>query len=686
MPENTPPAAPKKPHEHKLHGEVRDDPWFWLREKDNPEVIEHLKAENRWTKEQTSHSDALSKRVYKEMLSRIQETDTSAPFTSGPWTHFSKTEKGKDYPVYCRQKTGAESIEVMLDCNALAEGHDYFSLGILSVSPDYNWLAYAIDNDGSERYTIYIKNLVTGEVLDETVPDAYYGFAWANDNKTFFYCTIDDAHRPWRVHRHVAGQHHTRGQLIFEEPDDAFYVSVDNTQDKEYVLIDSSSKVTSECHYISANDPKNQFRLIAKRTANIEYSVDHHQGRFIILTNDDAMNFKLCEVSAEEPAREHWKTIVDHRDDVTLMDFSIFKDHMVVQEQKSGLPCIVIHDLAQNEQHEIEFDEPVYDVYGHVNIDYETDIWRFNYTSLTTPPSVFEYNVRTRERTLIKLRPVLGGFSENDYVSERIWVEARDGAQVPVSLVYRRDLDRTRPQPMLLTGYGSYGSSFDVYFSSTRLSLLDRGIIFAIAHVRGGQEMGRRWYEDGKFLKKENTFNDFVDCAKLLQREQYTDNDRLAIQGGSAGGLLMGAVVNQTPELFKAVLAQVPFVDVVTTILDTSLPLSVLEWDEWGNPNDKSYYDCMRRYSPYDNVGAMQYPAMLVTAGLNDPRVAFWEPAKWVAKLREHTQSHHPIYLKTNMGAGHGGASGRYEALEELAFEYAFVIDQITDSASREPT
>jgi len=361
---STPPTPGKKPHEHELHGEVRHDPWFWLREKDNPEVIKHLEAENSWTSEQNGHTDTLSADVYREMLSRIQETDSSAPFTRGPWTHFSNTEKGKDYPIYCRQKTGGGSVEVMLDCNEIAESTDYFSLGILSVSPDYNWLAYAVDNDGSERYTIYIKNLVTGEVLEETVPDAYYGFAWANDNRTFFYCTIDDAHRPWRVYRHVAGRDHADAVLIFEEPDDAFYVSVDATHDHNYVLIDSSSKVTSECHYVSANEPESRLKLIAKRSANIEYSVDHHQGRFIILTNDGAVNFKLCVTPVENPARENWQTTIAHREDVTLMDFSVFETYMLLHEQKSGLPVVVVHDFINKNQHEIEFDEPVYDVYG----------------------------------------------------------------------------------------------------------------------------------------------------------------------------------------------------------------------------------------------------------------------------------------------------------------------------------
>lgn len=673
-----PPIAPKASHTHTLHGETREDPWFWLRNKDDNAVIAHLEAENAWAASEMQHTRALQKDIYDDMLSRIQETDRSAPYTHGPWTLFRESEKGKDYPVYCRQLTAGGPVEIMLDCNVLAKGTTYFSLGLFQTSPDHNWLAYSVDTDGSERYTIYFKNLSTGEVLTQTVPDTYYGFAWANDNTTFFYCTMDEAHRPWRVFRHLTGQPAEQASLVFEEPDEAFYVSVDSTRDEKYVLIDSSSKITSECHLIDAHSPQNKPSLIAKRADSIEYSVEHHDGRLLILTNDNATNFRLCEASVSDPARDKWKTLIAHRDDVTLMDFGVYKDHMVVAEQTKGLPRVVIHHFESGESHAIAFEEPVYDVYGHANADYDTEIWRFNYTSLTTPNSVFEYNVKTRERRLIKAQPVLGDFDQQNYVSERIWVEARDGTSVPVSLVHRQNLNREQTQPLLLTGYGSYGSSFDVYFSSSRLALLDRGVIFAIAHVRGGQEMGRRWYEDGKFLKKKNTFNDFVDCAQHLTDHAYTDNQKLAIEGGSAGGLLMGAVINQAPHLFKAVLAQVPFVDVVTTILDTSLPLSVLEWDEWGNPNEKTFYDYMRSYSPYDNVSASEYPAMLVTAGLNDPRVAFWEPAKWVAKLREESTSENPILLKTNMGAGHGGASGRYEALEELAFEYAFVIDQIT--------
>ncbi len=673
-----PPVAAKVSHAHVLHGETREDPWFWLRDRDNDAVISHLNAENEWAEHQTNHTRTLQKQIYDDMLSRIAQTDTSAPYTYGPWSFFSETEEGKDYSVYCRKPLSGGDVEIMLDCNKLAEGSSYFSLGLFQPSPDHKWLAYSVDTDGSERYTIYFKNLASGEVLEQTVPDTYYGFAWASDNKTFFFCTMDDAHRPWRVHRHVTGEPAEHATLVFEEPDDAFYVSVGNTRDEKYVLIDASSKVTSECHFVAADTPEQDFRLVADRTANIEYSIDHHDGRFFILTNADAKNFRLCETSVENPARENWKTLIDHRDDVTLMDFGLYQRHMIVREQSEGLPRVFVRDYDSGDQHSIEFDEPVYDVYGYANADFDTDVWRFSYTSLTTPSTVFEYNVRTRERRLIKSQPVLGDFDQNNYKSDRIWVKARDGVSVPVSLVYRRDLDRSDPQPLLLTGYGSYGSSFDVYFSSARLALLDRGLIFAIAHIRGGQEMGRAWYEDGKFLNKKNTFNDFVDCARYLIDNAFTNEHKLAIQGGSAGGLLMGAVVNQAPELFKAVLAQVPFVDVVTTILDTSLPLSVLEWDEWGNPNEREFYDYMRSYSPYDNVAEKDYPAMLVTAGLNDPRVAFWEPAKWVQKLREQSTSDQPVLLKTNMGAGHGGASGRYEALEELAFEYAFIVDQVT--------
>ncbi|HTL88563.1 MAG TPA: S9 family peptidase, partial [Leptolyngbya sp.] len=550
------------------------------------------------------------------------------------------------------------------------------SLGVFAVSPNHQKLAYAIDTTGAEHYTLFFLDLNTRELYPEQIPDTYVSFAWGNDNQTVFYTTMDEAHRPDKLFRHQLGQSIANDQLVFHEPDEAYFLFLDKTLSEAYLLLNLGSKITSEVHYLDANNPTGEFQVIRPRTLGIEYQVEHHSESFYILTNENALNFKLMKAPVANPIVEHWETVIEHQDDVFLTDISAFADHLVIYDRQSGLPNVRIRKLSTHEEHTIAFPESPYEVSESINAEFNTRILRLGYTSLVTPFSIFDYDMNTQTRELKKETPVLGGYDRTQYQSERLEAIAPDGTMVPLSIVYKRGIERNGKNPLLMTGYGSYGFSYPDSFSSSRLALLDRGVILAIAHIRGGSELGRNWYENGKFLHKQNTFSDFIACAETLIQQGWTDAEHLAISGGSAGGLLMGAVINQRPELFKAAIAQVPFVDVVTTILDTSLPLSATEWEEWGNPNDPVFYDYMKAYSPYDNVEAKAYPALLVTAGLNDPRVAYWEPAKWTAKLRQLKTDHNVLLLKTNMGAGHGGASGRYERLKEIAFEYAFLLNQ----------
>lgn len=671
------PIAPRRDHQHTLHGDVRKDPWYWLKERDDTEVTAYLEAENAYCEQLTADGEALRKSLYDDMLKRIQETDISVPYRHGPFYYFNRTEQGKSYWVSCRSEhEDKRDQQTLLDVNELADGHEYFSIGIDSVSPSHRYLAYAVDTDGSEKYTLYIKDLDTGQLLDETIDNIYYGFAWSKDDSTVFYCTLDDAHRPWRIYRIKRGAPADQAQLVYQEDDERFYVSVYQALSGDYIYIESSSITTSEIRALDSSTPDGEFKIIRNRESGVEYSVTQHGQYFYITSNIDATEFRLDRVAVDAATDAPLESILPERKDTTLNGATAFADHLIIYERHAGLPQIRVARYDDFEGYTIEFDEAVYEVSSGTNAEFNTSSWRMYYSSLTTPNSVYDFDLNTRERKLLKQQPVLGGFKSSDYISERTWAQTQDGQRVPVSLVRRRDCEGE--QPLLLTGYGSYGSGYPVYFSSSRLALLDRGITLAIAHIRGGDEMGRHWYDDGKFLNKKNTFNDFIAAADHLVASGYTRSARMAAMGGSAGGLLMGAVVNQRPELFKAVLAQVPFVDVVTTILDESLPLSVLEWEEWGNPNEIEFYNYMKSYSPYDNVTASDYPAMLVTAGLNDPRVAYWEPAKWVAKLRTLKTDDQPLLLKTNMGAGHGGASGRYDQLEETAFEYAFVVEQIT--------
>lgn len=673
----SPPVAEQHPHVHQQHGDERADPYFWLRDRHNSKVIDYLNAENDYTNAVMKHTESLQTTLYQEMLGRIKEDDVSVPYRKGDYFYYSRTEEGKAYSIYCRKHLSLDAPEeVLLDQNEIAAGYDYFQLGVLSISPDHQTLAYSVDTTGAERYTLFFLDLKSQTQWSEQITDTYYSFAWATDSQTLFYTVVDETNRPFKLFRHRLGTLVSDDVLIHHEADDSFFVSVSLTRSQAYIFMSLESKVTSEVHYLQADQPDAPFQLIQARSHGIEYSVEHHLDHFYILTNEQAINFKLVKAPVGAPTQPNWEEVLPHRDDVFLADISAFVDHLVIYERESGLPLVRVRQLATGEEHYISFPEPAYEVREGTNAEFEADTLRLHYTSLITPDSVFDYNFNTRERELKKETPVLGGYVKTDYVSERLEAIAPDGTAVPISLVYRKGVQPTGVNPLLMLGYGSYGYSYPDSFSSNRLSLLDRGVVVAIAHIRGGSEMGRKWYEDGKFLNKKNTFRDFIACAEKLIDAKWTSPQHLAIMGGSAGGLLMGAVVNRRPDLFKAVVAQVPFVDVVTTILDPSLPLSVLEWEEWGNPSDKTYYDYMKSYSPYDNVAAQDYPAMLVTAGLNDPRVSYWEPAKWVARLRQLKTDRNLLLLRTNMGAGHGGASGRYGRLKEIAFDFAFLLDQ----------
>ncbi|MGF1515047.1 MAG: S9 family peptidase [Elainellaceae cyanobacterium] len=680
---SAPPVAPQQSKILEIHGDRRTDPYHWLRDRDDPAVIDYLKAENDYTEAAMGHTEALQKQLYDEMLGRIQETDLSVPYRYGDYYYYSRTEEGLAYSIYCRKQGSLEADEaVLLDSNQLAEGKEFFSLGDFEVSPNHKLLAYSTDTSGAERYTLLFKTLETDNLFDAQINDVG-GVAWAKDNKTVFYTRIDEAHRPYQLWRHVLGSDPSGDALIYEETDEAFYLSVGSTRSEAYIVLVSSSKVTSEVWVLDASQPKGDFRVIQPRQQQVEYWIDHHPGdgddpqtnRFYIVTNENAINFKLMVTPVAAPDKAHWREVIPHREDVMLSDIDLFRDHLIIYERQEGLPTVRVQKLSTGDERAIAFPEPAYEVYDGTMPEFDTQTLRFTYTSMVTPPSVFDYDMETHERQLKKETPVLGGYDRSQYRSERLTAIAEDGAEVPISLVYRSDMPRGKDTPLLLSGYGSYGFPYPAAFSSTRLSLLDRGMVCAIAHIRGGGEMGRKWYEAGKLRHKKNTFSDFIACAAHLVDQEWTSPERLVIYGGSAGGLLMGAVVNQRPDLFKGAIAAVPFVDIVTTILDPTLPLSVLEWDEWGNPNDPEYYRYMLSYSPYDNVKAQDYPHLLVTTGLNDPRVGFWEPAKWTAKLRTTKTDANRLLLKTNLDAGHGGASGRYGRLKETAFEYAFVLD-----------
>jgi oligopeptidase B len=673
------PKAKIVPKNLKKHKDIRIDNYFWLNERENPEVIEYLNQENAYYQSMTEHTKDFQNLLYEEMKSRIKEDDSSVPYFYNGYYYITRFETGQDYPIFSRKKGSLEAPEeIMFNCNEMAKGFAYFKLGGMSVSPDNQFVSFATDTVGRRIYTIQIKNLHTGEILNDKIPNVTGGSVWANDNATLFYTKQDEVTlRSDKVFRHKLHTDSKEDILIYEEKDETFNVSVSKEKSRKYIVIGCGSTLTSEYRILNSDNPDGEFQVFQSRVRGLEYSISHYEDHFYILTNKDkATNFKLMKTPENATGKKNWVDVIAHRHDVLLEDIEIFRDYLVVEERSNGLNHIRIMPWNEEPDYYLPFGSETYSAYTTTNIDFDTDILRYSYQSLATPSSVIDFNMKTKTKNVLKEQQVLGGkFDKDNYVEERIWAEARDGVKIPISMVYRKGLKKDGKNPFLLYAYGSYGATMDAYFSSTRLSLLDRGFIYAIAHVRGGEDLGRHWYEDGKLLKKKNTFTDFIDCSKFVISEGYTSAEHLYAEGGSAGGLLMGVILNEAPELYNGVIAQVPFVDVVTTMLDDSIPLTTGEYDEWGNPNNKKYYDYMLSYSPYDNVKAQKYPNMYVSTGLHDSQVQYWEPAKWVAKLRNLKTDDNILFLDTNMDAGHGGASGRFEALKDLAKEFSFLLD-----------
>ena len=671
------PLVKAVPKELKKHGHVRIDSYYWLREREDPEVMDYLKRENEYMRAVMAHTEALEKTLFQEIKGRIKQTDMSVPYRLDDYFYYTRYEEGKEYPIYARKKESLDAPEeMMINANVLAEGHEFFSVDTRTVSFGQDLLAYAVDTKGRRIYTIHFKNLNTGELLKDIITDVTGNMDWANDNKTLFYSKQDlTTLRSYQIYRHVLGTESSEDQLVYEETDDTFSIFVFKTKSKKYMMIVSTQTLSHEYRYLDANDPNGDFRVFLTREREHEYQIVHFQDKFFIRTNDQAKNFRLMATPIEKTGKEHWQQVIPHRNDVFLENFEIFKDHLVLEERKGGLIHIRVIPWAGSGEHSLEFDEPAYHAHISINLEFDTPILRFGYTSMTTPNSIYDYNMVTRDRVLLKQEEILGGFDSQNYITERLHAPAEDGTEIPISIVYRKGFKKDGQRPLVLYGYGSYGLSMDASFNSPRLSLIDRGFTFAIAHIRGGEEFGRQWYEDGRLLKKKNSFTDFIACGDYLVREGYTSREKTYAMGGSAGGLLMGAVINMRHDLFKGVVAQVPFVDVITTMLDETIPLTTSEYDEWGDPNKKEYYDYMLSYSPYDNVEAKHYPHLLVTTGLNDSQVQYWEPAKWVAKLRAMKTDQNRLLLKTNMDAGHGGASGRFKRFGEIAFHYTFILD-----------
>jgi oligopeptidase B len=670
------PVAKKLTKELSIHGDTRIDNYYWLNNREDQEVINYLNDENAYTKAILKSTEGFQEDLFQEMKSRIKETDESVPYKMNGYFYYTRYEEGKEYPIYCRKKGTLESNEeILLDVNVMAEGYEYFQVSGLGVSPNNKLLSYGVDTVSRRMYTLYIKNLETGEIFDDKIPVTTGYATWANDNKTLFYTKKDEVTlRSDKIFKHILGDLADLDQEVYSEDDETFDVGVWKSKSNKYIMIASSSTMSDEYRFISADKPNSEFKIIQKRERGLEYSVSHFGDHFYIKTNLDAKNFRLMKTSVKKTEKENWEELIAHRDKVFLEGIELFKDYLVVEEREQGLSKLRIINWKTKDEHYMSFDEDVYMAYISTNLEFDSELLRFGYTSMTTPKSTFDYNMVTREKELKKQQEVVGGYNAEEYETKRLWAIADDGAKIPMSIVYKKGIKLDGTNPTLLYAYGSYGATMDPYFSTVRLSLLDRGFVYALAHIRGGQYLGRQWYEDGKLLKKINTFSDFNDCAEYLIESKYTSPEKLFAMGGSAGGLLMGAIVNMQPELYKGVVAQVPFVDVVTTMLDESIPLTTSEFDEWGNPKEKEYYDYMLSYSPYDQVEAQTYPAMLITAGLHDSQVQYWEPAKWVAKLRDMKTDDNLLLLHTNMDAGHGGASGRFESLKEIALEYAFMF------------
>jgi oligopeptidase B len=680
LPENVtlpprPPSAKKVPKVDTVHGEHRVDDYFWLREKTNPEVAAYLNAENAYTDAVMKPSKALQEALYQEMLSHIKETDLSVPYQEGGYFYYSRTQEGKQYPIYCRKKGSLDAPEeVTLDLNELAKGEKFMALGAYTVSDDGKFLAYSTDNTGFRQYTLRVKDLESGQLLSERI-EKTESVVWANDRRTLFYSVEDSAKRPFRLYRHRLGT--TIDDLVYEEKDELFRISASRSRSKAYLFMGAVSLTTSEWRYLPADRPEGAWNLVAPRVHGHEYDVEHHGDLFYIRTNDKGRNFRLASAPVSHSERENWKEVVPHRADVMLEGVECFRNHYALLERENGIPQISVTDFRSGQSHRVKFPEPAYATFPAANREWDTSLFRYSYQSLVTPSSVFDYDMDQRESKLLKQTEVPGGFNPAQYESERIYATAKDGVHIPISLVYKKGMKRDGSAPMHLVGYGSYGFPYPVSFSSNRLVLVDRGIVFAIAHIRGGGEMGKPWHDQGRMMHKKNTFTDFVATAEHLMAQKYTSKERLVVEGGSAGGLLMGAVVNMRSDLFRGAILHVPFVDVINTMLDESLPLTVEEFEEWGNPKKKEEYDYIKTYCPYTNLKGKAYPAMLVKTSFNDSQVMYWEPAKFVAKLRTLKTDKHPLLLKTNMAAGHGGASGRYDHLREVAFDYAFFLTEL---------
>ncbi len=674
-----PPIAEKISKKLTLHGNVRIDDYFWLNQREDQKVHNYLNAENEYFEQMTAHTKNFEVNLFEEMKSRIKEDDQSLPYKYNGYWYIVKYEIGKDYPIYTRKKETLEAIEELLfDCNEMAKGHDYFKLVGLSVSPDNTMISFGVDTVGRRQYTIQVKNLLTNAIYQDRIENTTGSASWANDNKTFFYTKNDEKTlRSDKICKHKLGQNEVEDILIYNETDDTFGVAVYKSKSRKYLVIACYSTLTNEYHILKANTPDENFKIFQERIRGLEYSISHFEDHFYIVCNkDNAINFKLMKTPENQTEIGNWDEVIPHRIDVLLEDVEIFCDFLVISERCNGLNQIRIQRWDKTEDYYLPFDNETYTAHTGTNVDFNTTILRYVYNSLTTPSSIIDFDMVTKTQTVKKEQEVLGGqFKKENYTSERIWATATDGTEIPISLVYRKDTAKSPTTPLLLYVYGSYGHTIDPSFSSIRLSLLDRGFIYAIAHVRGGEYLGRQWYEDGKLLKKKNSFDDFIACTKFLIKKGYTSPSHMYGLGGSAGGLLIGAVINMEPQLFNGVIAAVPFVDILTTMLDESIPLTTGEYDEWGNPNEKEYYDYIKSYSPYDNVAKQSYPHILVTTGIYDSQVQYWEPAKWVAKLRAKKTDTNKLLLKTNMRAGHGGASGRFEALKEDAEEYAFLLD-----------
>lgn len=674
----TPPQPVKEKKMLEIHDDLRVDDYYWLNERENPKVIQYLDDENKYTKAMMKHTENFQKNLFKEIKDRIKEDDESVPYKHKGYWYITGYKKGGEYPIFSRKKGSLEAKEeVLFDVNEMAQGYKYYNLGDFNVSPDNQLSSFGVDTLSRRVYTLYFKDLKTGKTLPDHIEDTTGSAVWAADNRTIFYVKKNFSLRPFQIFKHVLGTRHSQDTLIFHEKDETFHISIFKTKSEQYIIIGSYSTVSNEYRFISTDRPNAAWKIFQTRERDLEYSVDHFGDHFYIVTNKDkAINFKVMKTPIDQTEKIHWTHVIPHRKEYFIEDIEIFKDHLVIEQRHKGLIEFEIHRWDKSGNYKLDFGEETYTASISTNLDFDTPIFRYHYSSLITPFSVIDFDMETRQKEIKKEQEVLGGkFDKRNYISERIWATARDSRKIAISLVRHKDTKISPDTPLLLYGYGSYGLTINPQFNSVRLSLLDRGFIYAIAHIRGGQYLGRPWYEAGKVLQKKNTFHDFIDSARHLIAEKYTSPKHLYAMGGSAGGLLMGAVINMAPELFHGVIAEVPFVDIVTTMLDKSIPLTTGEYDEWGNPNEKKFYKYMKSYSPYDNVSAQNYPHMLVTAGLHDSQVQYWEPAKWVAKLRELKKDDNKILLRTNMDTGHGGASGRFEALKEIALEYAFLLD-----------